>query len=556
VRRPFRGTGGGSAGDRARKSQPANRPGAPNVLYIVWDNASIATWNAFGGLAETPTMKWLAARGLRYSQWHTNAQPSPTHCCLLTGRNGASASGGEQNVIIPPEAGTLAEILGRGGYRTYCVGQWHHSPRAEAPAGPRTAPGARRTWPLGRGFDRYYGFLGRPTSPWYPDLVYDNQHVDPPYPPADGYHLSQDLADMAIEFVREGTQAAPGLPWLCYLSFGADGVPQDWADVYRGRFDMGYDRYREVVLGHMKRLGIVPGSTGLAAGHQLRPWHSLTDEQRRLSSRRAESLAGLCSYTDHQVGRLVEYLEESGQLDDTIVVACSASPTPDDRGTRAAGGPDGPGAPDRPLPEAGLAADDIAAGWGWAFSTPYSLPRQFALGGSAASPLIISWPRAMQGAAGGVRDQYHHAVDIVPTILDCAGVEPPQLIRGHVQAPLHGVSMRYTFTAPDAPSARRTQLYQGAGTRAIYHDGWKAVAGLAPGWELYHVGADRSETDNVAARYPEKVAQLAALWPPPAPARPQTPRPARAAAPAGNPAPALNTPAATPPQPVGGTPHR
>jgi arylsulfatase A-like enzyme len=549
VRRRPHGTDNGSAHDRSRGRQPTAPRGTPNVLYIVWDDASIATWDAFGGLAETPAMKWLAGRGLRYSQWHTNALPSPTRCCLLTGRNAEPPGRRGQSVIIRPEAGTLAEILGRNGYRSYCVGQWHHRPQPGAGTEPRTRAGSRRNWPLGRGFDRYYGFLGPSTSPWYPDLVYDNQHVDPPYPPADGYHLSRDLADMAMEFIREGPQSEPGRPWLCYLSFGTSGVPQatprEWADRYRGQFDMGYDRYREVVLGNMKRLGIVPESTmltpaerhpepgGLADGYLARPWRSLTEDQRQLSSRLAESSAGLCSYTDHQVGRLLLYLQESGQLDDTIVVVCSANAaSAGDRTGDATWTAGGPGRPGEALSEGGFLAgwpgpagnaasgggqaDDGWAGWAWAFRTPYNVPRQDSLGGSAASPLIISWPGEMEDVAGGVRDQYHHAVDVVPTILECADIDLPQTIKAHVQAPLHGVSMRYTFTAPDAPSARRTQLYQMPGARAIYHDGWKAATGEgragADGWELYHVRADRAEIRNVAARYPEKVAELASLW--------------------------------------------
>jgi arylsulfatase A-like enzyme len=499
----------------------------PNVLYVVWDDAGIGTWSAFGGLAETPAMKWLAGRGLRYGQWHTNALPSATRCCLLTGRNDEPAGRSpEHSVIIPPEAGTLAEILGRGGYRTYCVGQWHHAPPPGAAARTRVAASPRRTWPLGRGFDRYYGFLGRQTSPWYPDLVYDNQHVDPPYPPADGYHVSQDLADMAMEFIGEGLGSAPERPWLCYLSFGASGAPsaapQEWADHYRGRFDMGYDRYRELVLRNMKRLGVVPEGTGLALADDraVRPWRSLTEEQRRAGSRLAEASVGLCSYTDHQVGRLLHFLEDSGQLDDTIVVACSANatsadewPSPADRACPPGGSAVAAGWPGQagPLSSGG----GHAAGWAWAFRTPYSLARQESLGGSAASPLIISWPPETRDVAGGVRDQYHHAVDIVPTILDCAGVDPPQLLRGRLQAPMHGVSMRYTFAAPGAPSARRTQVYRTPGWHAVYHDGWKAAAGDGAAgsgrWELYHVSADRSEIRNVAARHPERVAELAAL---------------------------------------------
>jgi arylsulfatase A-like enzyme len=490
----------------------------PNVLYVAWDDASIAAWDAFGGLIETPNMKRLAARGLRYSQWHTPTRSALTRSCLLTGRDcqpgdvarawRGSGKWRKQSEVIPPAAGTLAEILAENGYRTYCVGKWHLS-QSEASG----MFDSRRTWPLGRGFDRYYGFLGGQTSPWYPDLVYDNQYVDPPYPPAEGYHLSRDLADMAVEFIREGAQTAPGQAWLCYLSFGANDAPQiaprDWTDKYRDRFEMGYDRYREIVLGRMKRLGIVPGNTGLAHGEQrqagdavagadaLPPWRSLTEEQRHLGNRDAESYAGLCSFTDYQVGRVLDYLEESGQLDDTIAVVCSTNAT-------------------------GAASGSYPAGWAWAFRTPYNLLRQHSHGGSVPSPLIISWPREMTDVAGGMRDQYHHAADLVPTILGCAAIDPPRLVKGLAQAPMDGVSMRYTFTAPGVPSTRRIQRYEVPGGRAIYADGWKAIAGdsaagarrtgAAAAWELYHVAADRAEIHDVAARYPAKTVELASLW--------------------------------------------
>jgi arylsulfatase len=302
---------------------------APNVLYIVWDDAGIAMWNAFGGLIETPHLNSLARRGLRFSQWHTPALSSPTRCCLLTGREyhegslGWSTAGPrgwqEQSVVIPPDSATLAEIMHGHGYRTYCVGKWHLSPWHAG-----TITSSRGTWPLARGFDRYYGFLGSQTSLWCPDLVYDNQHIDPPYPPEDGYHLNRDLADMAIEFIRDGSRAAPGKPWLCYLSFGPGSIPQPaparWSDACRGRFDMGYDHYRETVLANMKQLGVVPEDTGLAPGGRScargpaadgrldRPWAALTEEQRLLSRQYAESAAAQCCYTDHQIGRLVGYL--------------------------------------------------------------------------------------------------------------------------------------------------------------------------------------------------------------------------------------------------------
>jgi arylsulfatase A-like enzyme len=502
----------------------------PNVLYLVWDDAGIATWNAFGGLIDTPWLKWLAARGLRFSQWHTPAASGPTRDCLLTGRDSTARPGSpvapgdpgpaRPNTMRPPGSATLAEIMRRGGYRTYCVGRWDLGP-AEAGA----VTGSRRAWPLGRGFDRFYGFLGRRTSHWYPDLVFDNRNVDPPYSPAEGYHLTADLADMAMEFIRDGRQAAPGQPWLCYLSLGGGDAlepPGEWADAYRDRFEMGYDRYREAALGSMKRLGVVPEGTTLAPadGHPsrgdlpdgdlagARPWHSLSEQEKRLSSRGAEAYAALWSYTDHQIGRLLGFLAESGQLDDTIVVACSAGAMPGGAPGGTAGALAGwPGTNGNGV----ACCDRLPAGWTWAFGTPYNAARQQALGGTGAGPLIISWLPGMADMAGGVRDQYHHAADVVPTILDCAGVEPPQLVNGHLQGPLPGVSMRYTFTAPDAPSARQTQLYQAPGGRAVYHDGWKAATG-ASRWELYHVATDRAETRNVAASHPEKLAELTALW--------------------------------------------
>jgi arylsulfatase len=254
---------------------------------------------------------------------------------------------------------------------------------------------------------------------------------------------------------------------------------------------------------------MVPDNTGLAPGEQrlisdaladadvLPPWRSLTEEQRQLSNRGAESYAGLCSFTDYQVGRVLDYLEESGQLDDTIVLVCSANATP-------------------------AASHEYPAGWAWAFRTPYNLLRQHAYGGSVPSPLIISWPREMKHVAGGVRDQYHHAADLVPTILGCAAIDSPRLVRGHLQAPMDGMSMRYTFATADAPSARRIQCYEVPSGRALYFDGWKAIAGdsaaaarragAAAAWQLYHVAADRAEIYDVAARYPAKTVELASLW--------------------------------------------
>ncbi len=440
------------------------------MLYVVWDDVGIAAWDAFGGQIDAPNMTRLATRGLRYSQWHTTGLSRPARYSLLTGRDtGMTRLGrpgpGElgwrsQSMTVPPEAGTLAEILAGSGYRSYCVGQWNLSPPAAA-----LVPGSRRTWPLERGFDRFYGFLGAQTCQLYPDLIYDNQYVDPPYPPADGYHLNADLAVMAIEFIRSGAQTAQGKPWFCYLSFGPNNAPHaapgTWTGKYRGRFETGYERYREIVNDKMKRLGLVPESTDpapvMAGACGVRPWHSLSDEQKKCCAGLAEVHAGLCSYTDHQVGRLLDYLTESGQLDDTIVVVCSANAS-------TGGSPDAPPGSSGisscwpaytwAWPRPGGLADpgrDIGwPGWAWALGTPGSGLGPHPAGGSAASPLIISWPREMTQVAGEVRDQYHHAVDVMPTILDCAAIPLPHVVNGHAQAPLDGVSMRHTFMKGDA----------------------------------------------------------------------------------------------------------
>jgi arylsulfatase A-like enzyme len=539
---------------------------APNVLCVVWADVGIASFDCFGGLIEAPQMKGLAARGLRYTQWHTPALPAATSCSLLTGQDGALAPrGGDApgrrapSMAIPPGAATVAEVLTANGYRSYCVGKWPLSPPEAA-----AVACSRQSWPLAHGFHHFYGFLGDRTSQLYPDLVYDDRYVDAPYPPADGYHLTADLAEMAMTFIHDGTQKHPASPWFCYLALGADSspdvVPREWADQYRGRFEMGYDRYRELVLAGMKRLGTVPAGTwtpaaeGCAAGDAagVPAWQSLTAAQKRLASQLAESAAGLASYTDYQIGRILSYLRSCGQLDDTIVVACSANETDAGLPALSLRGPESGEAP--PACAADAAQDcgrAASAGWARAFRTPYSILRQSLVGGSAPSPLIISWPREMNDAAGGTRDQYHYASDVAATILDCAGINPAGRAGCGPQA--QGMSMRYTFTRPGAPGRRRTQLYQSPGGCAIYQDGWKAVAaggtapapngtaaasngttpaasGTAPAsgqrapageavarpalgpWQLYRVSADRAELRDVAGQYPGRTAELAALF--------------------------------------------
>ncbi|SOC86912.1 arylsulfatase [Curtobacterium sp. 314Chir4.1] len=532
---------------------PTARPGSPNVLYVVWDDTGIAAWDVFGGRIEMPTLSRIAELGLRYTNWHTTALCSPTRSSLLTGRNahmngmaciveGAAGYPG-QSAVIPPENGTVAEVLVEEGYNTYCVGKWHLTPENES-----NMASSRRTWPIGRGFERYYGFLGGETNQWYPDLVYDNHAVDQPASPEEGYHLSKDLVDKSIEFIRDGKQIAPDKPWLMYLAFGANHAPHhapaEWADRYKGVFDDGYELYREGALARQKELGIVPLDTELGPinpwpapevvteADQVRPWEELSDAERKLFVRMAEVYAGFSSYTDHELGRLVEYLEQSGQLDNTIIVVCS------DNGASGEGSPNGSvnenkffnNWPDD-LQENLAKIDELGGpgtynhyptGWAVAFNTPYKMFKRYTLEGGIADPLIIAWPARMRDVAGEVRDQYHHAIDIVPTIYSCLGVEPPETIKGYPQVPIQGESLDYTFADAEAPTRRRTQYYEMLGSRALFHDGWKIVSRHGPlsgvgsfgndVWELYHTDQDRSEMHDLAEQEPERVTEMIGMW--------------------------------------------
>lgn len=542
-----------STPDWAPFQPPKAAADAPNVLYIVWDDTGIASWDTFGGRIEMPTLNRIAASGLRYTNWHTTALCSPTRSSLLTGRNAHSngmaciveaATGFPgKSAVIPPENGTIAEVLVDQGYNTYCVGKWHLTPESES-----NMAASRRTWPLGRGFERYYGFLGGETNQWYPDLVYDNHLVDQPALPEDGYHLSKDLVDKSIQFIRDGKQIAPDKPWMTYLSFGANHAPhhapREWIEKYRGAFDDGYEAYREWALARQKDLGVVPANTELGplnpwphpevvtAGDYVPPWDDLTDDQKRLFSRMAEVFAGFSSYTDHELGRLVDYLDETGQLDNTIVVVVS------DNGASGEGSPDGsvnenkffnnwPDDLDENLAKIDLLGgpdtyNHYPTGWALAFNSPYKMFKRYTLEGGIADPLVISWPRRMDAVAGEFRDQYHHAIDIVPTLYECIGVDAPDRIKGYSQTPIHGTSMAYTFSDARAASTRRTQYYEMLGSRALYHDGWKIVAKHGPlsgtsnfgsdEWELYHTAEDRAETNDLAGEHPERVREMVAMW--------------------------------------------
>jgi arylsulfatase A-like enzyme len=538
---------------------PTAPTGAPNVLYLVWDDTGIATWDCFGGLVDMPAMRRIADRGVRLSQFHTTALCSPTRASLLTGRNATSVgmatieefTDGFPNCHgrIPFETALLSEVLAEKGWNTYCVGKWHLTPLEES-----NLASTKRHWPLSRGFERFYGFMGGETDQWYPELVYDNHPVAPPATPEEGYHLSKDLADKTIEFIRDAKVIAPDKPWFSYVCPGAGHAPhhvfKEWADKYAGKFDMGYEAYRDLVLENQKRLGIVPPDTELSPMNPyldvkgpngepwplqdtVRPWDGLSDDEKRLFARMAEVFAGFLSYTDAQIGRILDYLEESGQLDNTLIVVIS------DNGASGEGGPNGSVNENKffngyidTVEESMRYFDSLGSpdtynhypiGWAMAFNTPYKLFKRYASHeGGIADTAIISWPNGIT-AHGEVRDNYVNVADVTPTVYDLLGIEPPTEVRGVPQRPLEGVSFKAALADSSADTGKATQFYAMLGTRGIWHDGWFAntVHAATPSgwshfdkdrWELFHIESDRSQCHDLAAENPAKLAELQELW--------------------------------------------
>ncbi|OBI42918.1 arylsulfatase, partial [Mycobacterium kyorinense] len=516
-------------------------------------------WDCFGGLVDMPNMTRIADRGVRLSQFHTTALCSPTRAALLTGRNATTVGMAtieeftdgfpNCNGRIPADTALLSEVLAERGYNTYCVGKWHLTPLEES-----NLASTKRHWPLSRGFERFYGFLGGETDQWYPDLVYDNHPVTPPGAPEDGYHLSKDIADKAIEFIRDAKVIAPDKPWFSYVCPGAGHAPhhvfKEWADRYAGRFDMGYEQYRETVLKNQKSMGIVPSDTELSpinpyvdvtgpSGEAwplqdtVRPWESLGADEKKLFTRMAEVFAGFLSYTDDQIGRILDYLEESGQLDNTIVVVIC------DNGASGEGGPNGSVNESKffngyidTVEESLKFLDRLGGpetynhypiGWAMAFNTPYKLFKRYASHeGGIADSAIISWPSGI-AAHGEVRDNYINVCDITPTVYEMLGITPPEVVKGIPQRPLDGVSFKAALDDPAADTGKHTQFYTMLGTRGIWHDGWFAntVHAATPAgwshfdadrWELFHIAVDRSQCHDLADDHPEKLEELKALW--------------------------------------------
>ena len=511
---------------------------APNVLYILLDDTGYAQVGCYGSSIETPNIDALAADGLRYRDFHVNAMCSPTRASLLTGCNNHTVGFahvcnfhlGFPNMAgeVDPKYGFLSETLHDAGYFTCALGKWHLCSKSHM-----TGAGPFDQWPCGRGFDKFYGFLPFGTSQYSPTLIRGNEVVDPPKLPEEGYQLGEDLIDKAIGYIGDQKSCAPDKPFFCYLAFGAmhgpHHAPREYIDRYKGKFDEGWDIYREKVFARQKELGLIPENTVLTERNTMAPpWDSLTDRQKKVFARYMEVFAGYLTYTDEQIGRLTDYLKRIGQYDNTMIVFLT------DNGASAEGGPNGcyneffhilsmnweDLVDDERLEQLGSseANANYPPGWAWAGNTPLKWYKSWVHAGGVKVPCIISYPK-MIGDKGSVRTQFHHVIDINATVLDVCGIQQPAVVRGVPQEPKHGISMRYTFDAPSAPRQRRTQYFEMFGNRGIWSDGWKAVSNHVDSpsfeedtWELYNTDEDFSESGDVAAAYPEKLEELKALW--------------------------------------------
>ncbi|MDO8300794.1 arylsulfatase [Lacisediminimonas sp.] len=516
--------------------EPSAPPGAPNVVIIVLDDVGFGHLGCYGSTIETPRIDALAAAGRRYNNFHTTAMCSPTRASLLTGRNHHAVGMGMiadwctgypgYQGQVTRRAATLAEMLQPAGYNCFAVGKWHLARLRDW-----TAAGPFGQWPLGRGFERYYGFLASLMDHWNPELVCDNHAIPTPRRP--GYHLTEDLIERAIGMIGDQQAAAPGKPFFSYVALGAchspHHAPRSHIDKYAGRFDDGWDVARERWFARQLELGIVPAGSRLTPRNEaVRPWDSMSPDERRLCARHQEVFAGFLDHADQQIGRMVDYLEQRGLLDNTLLMVLS------DNGATEEGGDFGDANIrrhyqflDEPLEQKLAALEQLGSehlfnnyprGWGHAGNTPLKWFKMHTHGGGVRDPLVVHWPaRIKQG--GLVSAQFCHCSDIVPTVLEAVGLTAPATVQGVEQMPVHGTSFLHSFDEPRAPGRKKVQYFELLGHRGIWADGWKAVTHHVQGsdydsdrWELYHVDADFTESEDVAERHPEKLRQLVELW--------------------------------------------
>lgn len=527
--------------------QPVTPPeGAPNVLVVLIDDLGFGQPGTFGGPIPTPAMDALADEGLRYTRFHTTAICSPTRAALLTGRNHHQSGFGTitelstgypgYNSIWPRSSGTIAEILKDQGYSTAAFGKWHNTPDWEtSPIGPFDR------WPTGLGFEYWYGFQGGETSQWEPQLFRNTTPVEPATRPEDGYNLNVDLVDDAIAWLDRQNSIAPDKPFFLYFAPGAVHAPlhvsKDWIEKFSGKFDQGWDAVREQTLSKQKDMGLVPANTELTPRpDEIAAWDSLDADAQTLFSRHQEVFAGFLAQTDHEIGRLIEKVRSTPEGDNTLIILVAG-----DNGPSAEGSVTGtlnnmmtqngiPDTVDAQLPEIDeiggpLHENHYPVGWAWAGSSPFQwmkrVPSHF---GGTRNGMIVSWPSRISDS-GGIRTQFHHVVDIAPTILEAVGVPEPKVVNGTEQTPMAGVSMDYSFADAAAPGTRQTQYFETGGHRALYHDGWVAASfhgapwvltgsvGFEDSvWELYNIEEDFSQAHDLAAENPEKLAELQALF--------------------------------------------
>lgn len=535
--------------DTLTSGAPAAAPsGAPNVLVVMLDDMGFGASSAFGGPCRMPTAERLAADGLRYSRFHTTALCSPTRSALLTGRNHHSvAMGTVTNLAVDqpgydamrsPSKATLAQTLNLNGYATGAFGKMHQTPNAEVtPAGPFTH------WPTNEGFEKFYGFLGGETDQFVPNLIEGTSYIDPPATEEEGYHFSEDIVDQARDWIRGVRTFDADRPWFAYLPFGATHapfhVPRGWRDRYRGQFAHGWDEQRNRTLARQKELGIVPQDADLAPWAEGAPhWDELSDDDRRVAERLMEVYAAFAEHTDAQVGRLVDELQALGELDNTIVFYILG-----DNGASCEGGIEGtlnemlrlnglPDTTERILEQ----LDDIGGpstyphynvGWALAMDTPYQWAKQVASHyGGTRNGLVVHWPDGISDR-GQVRHQWHHVIDVAPTLLEAIGLPHPTEVDGVAQDPIQGTSMLYSLDNAAAAERHTTQYFEMHGNRGIYHHGWTAVtkhrtpwtvgqvelnAFEDDRWELYDTTTDWTQARDVAAEHPDKLAELQALF--------------------------------------------
>ncbi len=538
-------------------SEPQRLPkDAPNILIVLIDDVGFGIADTFGGEVHTPTLTQLAGEGIRYNAFHTTSICSPTRAALLTGRNHTRVGSGtiaERAVafdgytgIIPKTAATMAEVLKEYGYNTAAFGKWHNTPATET-----TAMGPKDRWPNGYGFEYFYGFLGGETSQWEPRLFQNYDTVEPPHDDPE-YHLTVDLKDKALAWVDQHQAFSPDEPFFIYWAPGAVHGPhhifKEWADRYKGKFNDGWDAYRERTYKRQIQMGIIPPDTKLTQRDPgMASWESIPEEQRAFQSRLMEVFAGFMEHTDQQIGELLNGLAERGLKDNTLVFYIFGDNGSSAEGQQGSisellaqngilntieqqitalnklGGIDALGGPKM---------DNMYhAGWAWAGDTPFRSTKLVAAHfGGTRNPMVISWPKGITHDST-IRAQFHHVVDIVPTVYEILGINPPKLVNGYQQMPIDGVSLAYTFTDGSAQGRKKNQFFDNNGSRGIYHDGWFASAfgpfvpwnaaqggfdsdwdSATDAWQLYDLQNDFSQATDLSKEHPEKLTQMKQLF--------------------------------------------